>query len=121
MSIKSFFSPSCETREMHVDPALRTHYYRNNFKQVVEGLTKLAEKNNMAVKDINEIHKEIYLIGNGFDCIVTVSQISPIEAGIDFKINFFSAVGFGRPVKKALKLFKDLAEILNFKGIALHP
>ncbi len=121
MSIRGFFSPSCETRELHVDSELRTHYYRNNFKQVVEGLKKLAERNNMALKDVNEIHKEVYLIGNGFDSIVTVSQITPIEAGVDIKLNFFSAMGFGRPKKKVVKFYKELGEILNFKGISLHP
>lgn len=121
MSIRSFFSPSCETRELHTDPELRTRYYRNSFKQVVEGLRRLAEKNNMIVKDVNETHKEIYMIGNGFDCIVTVSQMTPIEAGIDFKINVFSGLGLNRPKKKAVQFYKELNEILSFKGISLHP
>ena len=121
MSIRSFFSPSCETRELHIDPELRTRYYRNNFKTVLEGLHSLAQRNQLEVRDINEVHKEIYMLGNGYDCIVTVSQISPIEAGIDFKINFFSSMGLNRPKKKALKFYADLKEILVFKGVSLHP
>lgn len=121
MSVKSFFAASCETRELHVDPELRTRYYRNNFKQVIDGIRKLAELNKMIVKEVNEVHKEIYLIGNGFDCIVTVSQMTPIEAGIDFKVNYFSAMGFNRPKKKAVKFYQDLKRILTFKGISLHP
>jgi len=121
MSIKSYFSPSCETRELHVDPELRTRYYRNNFQQVVAGLKQLANKQGMDVRDINNEHKEIYMIGNGFDCIVTVSQITPIEAGVDFKINLFTGLGFNRPKKKALLFYQELKNILNFKGISLHP
>ncbi len=121
MSFKSFFSPMCETRELHTDPDLRTRYYRNNFKQVVEAMHKLAERNNMQVRDINETHKEIYLLGNGLDCIVTVTQTTPIEAGIDFKVNIFSAMGMNRPKKKVVKFYEDLKGLLNFKGISLHP
>ncbi len=121
MSIKSFFSPSCETRELHSDPELRTNYYRNKFKDIVEALQKLAEQNHMEVREVNEIHKEVYMIGNGFDAIVTISQMTPIEAGIDFKVNYFSAIGFGRPKKKVLHFYAELKNLLNFKGISLHP
>ena len=121
MSFSSYFSPSCETRELHVDPSLRTRYYRNNFRQVVEALRKLAEDNHLEVRDVNEIHHEIYLIGNGFDCIVTVVQVTPVEAGIDFKINMFNSIGFGRPKKKAIQLYEELKKLLNFKGVSLHP
>ena len=121
MSFKSFFIPSCETRELHVNPQLRTRYYRNNFNQVIEGLTQVADRNNMIVKDINKAHKEIYLLSNGFDVIVTVTTISPIEAGVDLKINYFSSFGLNRPQKKAIQFYKDLDQILNFKGVSLHP
>ena len=121
MSIKSFFSPSCETRELHTDPELRTRYYRNKFKDVIIGLRKVASQNAMEVRDVNDIHKEVYMLGNGFDAIVTITQISPIEAGIDLKVNTFSGIGMGRPKKKALKIYQDLKEILKFKGISLHP
>ena len=121
MSIRSFFSPSCETRELHTDPDLRTRYFRNNFKTVLEGLKTLAERNHLEIREINEVHKEIYMIGNGHDCIVTVTQISPIEAGIDLKINFFSSMGLNRPKKRAIKFYNDLKDILVFKGVSLHP
>ncbi len=121
MSFSSFFSPSCETRELHEDPSLRTRYYRNNFSQVVAALRELAENNHLEVRDVNEIHKEIYLIGNGLDCIVTVVLVTPIEAGIDFKINLFSTFGFGRPKKKAIQFYDELKKLLNFKGVSLHP
>ncbi len=121
MSLRSFFSPSCETRELHVEPELRTRYYRNNFSQVIEALKKVAEMNGLNLQDINEVHKEIYMLGNGFDCIVTVSLITPIESGIDLKINYFTSLGLNKPKKKAIKIYEDLKGILNFKGVSLHP
>jgi len=121
MSFKSFLSPSCETRELHSDPQLRTRYYRNNFSQVVTGLRQLAANHNLDVREVNETHKEVYILGNGFDCIVTVSLVTPVEAGIDFKLNMFSSIGFGRPKKRVVEFYEELKKILNFKGISLHP
>jgi hypothetical protein len=121
LSIKSFFATSCETRELHTDPALRTRYYRNKYKDVISALNQVAKLNNMEVRNVNEIHKEVYMLGTGFDVIVTITQISPIEAGIDLKVNTFTAVGMHRPRKKAIKIYQDLKAILNFKGVSLHP
>ena len=121
LSFKSFLSPMCETRELHTDSQLRTRYYRNNFKQIIEALKTLAKENQMEVREVNEVHKEIYMIGNGFDVIITVSLITPIEAGVDLKINVFSAIGMGKPKKRALMIYEELKKLLNFKGISLHP
>jgi len=121
MSLSSFFSPSCETRELHSDEVLRTRYYRNNFTQVVEAFKKLSEQMDFDVQNINREHTELYLISNGFDCIVTVSQITPIESGVDLKINVFGAIGFGKPKKRAIELYRGLDKTLQFKGVSLHP
>lgn len=121
MSFKTFFSPMCETRELHVDPELRTRYYRNKYKDVVEALKEVAIIEKMEVREINDVHKEIYVLGNGYDCIITVTQVTPIEAGVDLKVNYFSAMGFHRPKKKVLKIYEELKKILKFKGLSLHP
>jgi hypothetical protein len=121
MSIASFFSPSAETRELHAITELRTRYYRNNFKECLKVVQSLAETKNMDVRDVNEHHGEIYLLGNGFDAILTVTQLSPIETGIDIKINLFSFVGLGRPNKRIIEFYKYFDQFLKFKGIALHP
>jgi len=121
MSIASFFQTTCETRELHPDAELRTRYYRNGFKDVVAAFEKLANQESLEVRNVDQIHGEIYLIGNGFDCIVTVAQITPIESGVDFKINWFGVTGLGRPKKKAVALFKSLNALLKFKGVSLHP
>ncbi len=121
MGIMSFFATTCETRELHTDPDLRTRYYRNNFKQCLEALKQFAETNHLEVRNINTEHGEIYLLGNGFDIIVTIIQVTPVEAGIDLKINFFAFSGLGRPKKKAVEFYKYLDSKLNFKGMSLHP
>lgn len=121
MSFTSYFSPSCETRELHSDPDLRTHYYRNSFKQCAEAFETLSKTGEFDIRNVNPEHGELYVISNGYDIIVTIIQVTPIESGIDFKINFFSFVGLGRPKKRAVSLYKELDKLLKFKGVALHP
>ncbi len=121
MSIGTFFSPSAETRELHRDTQLRTNYYRNRYKEVIQGLETLAEQNKLEIRFIDHDHKEMYLISNGYEVIVTITQVSPIEAGIDFKVNYFAAMGFNRPFNKIKFFYQELKQILNFKGVSLHP
>jgi len=121
MSITSFFATTCETRELHADQGLRTRYYRNNFEACLVALNKLATQEKLDIRDVNKVHGEIYVVGNGFDVIITVAQVSPIESGIDMKVNFFSFMGFGRPRNTAVKYYKFFDQNLKFKGVSLHP
>ncbi len=121
MSFKSFFTNSVETRELNRDPDLRTNYYRNKISEVVETLKELAEEEHMVLRHFDEIHKELHFVGSGFEAIVTLTTISPVECAVDFKINYFTAFGFNRPKNKVLHFYQALKKKLNFKGISLHP
>lgn len=121
MSIKSYFTTTCETRELHSDPQLRSNYYRNKVTEIVNALKEMAEKNAMVMKNFDQIHKELHFVGNGFETIVTLAVVSPIECSIDFKVNYFSMFGLNRPKNKVVSFYKFLKQKLNFKGIALHP
>jgi len=121
MGIMSFFSTTCETRELHQDPELRTRYYRNNFKQCLEAMQRYADANALEVKNVNQEHGEIYLLGPGYDLIMTITQTSPIESGVDMKINYFTVSGLGRPKRRAMEIYQFLEKQLNFKGVSLHP
>lgn len=121
MSLGSYFYTSCETRELHTDSELRTRYYRNSQKDCIKVIQNLQEVIGYEVKDINEAHGEIYILSNGYDMILTLTKITPIETGIDVKVNYFTYVGLGRPKKRAIELYRELDKALNFKGVALHP
>lgn len=121
MSVAAFFHTTCETRELHSDPQLRTRYYRNNFSQAKDAAEKLAAEERLEVRNVDAQHGEIYLLGNGYDIIVTATQVTPIETGIDLKVNWFGFVGLGRPKKVALKFFQGFDRLLKFKGVSLHP
>ncbi len=121
MSIKTFFSTTCETRELHTIPQLRSNYYRNKLNDVVNALKDMAKAEKLDVRNYDEAHKEMYLVGNGFDVIVTITVITPIECSVDFKVNYFSFIGLNRPIKKVTSFYNYLKQKLNFKGVSLHP
>lgn len=121
MSISTFFLSTAETRELHSDAKQRTHYYRNSFKDCLKVIEKMAEDFKLDVRDVNDRHGEIYLLGNGYDAIITAIQLTPIETGIDIKINYFSFVGLGRPKKRVIDFYEYFDKNLKFKGISLHP
>lgn len=121
MGLADFFASTCETRELHRDAQLRTRYYRNRFEQCQTAIEKFAAAHKLQVADVNLVHREIYLVGSQYDCIVTVSQLSPIESGIDLKVNMAGSFGWGKPKKIAIALYKYLDSVLAFKGVSLHP
>ncbi|HOW37616.1 MAG TPA: hypothetical protein PLZ76_01755 [Bacillota bacterium] len=120
MGFSDFFASSCETRELHRDEQLRTRYYRNRFEHCQEALETFAKQEGMTVESVDRVHGEIFLIGPRFECIATVSQLTPLETGIDLKVNYPGA-GWGKPKKTVLAIYRHLNSALQFKGVSLHP
>ena len=116
----SIFSTEVETKEVHKKEQLRTHYYRNNFNDVLNAFNKIAEEDNMEVQHVDKKWGEVYIIANGYEVIAIVNQITPLETAVDFKINYFVTFGFNRPMKRAIHLYERLDSMLNFKGTMLH-
>ena len=115
------FQTTVETRELHKKEKLRTHYYRNNFKQIVNAFKEIVEQDNMEIHDVNEQYGDVFLVGDGYEVIASVIQLTPIETSVDFKVNWFATFGLNRPEKKAIHLYEELDKRLTFKGTVLHP
>jgi hypothetical protein len=81
----------------------------------------MCEELKLDLRDVNDSHGEVYVLGNGFDAIITCLQLTPIETGVDIKINYFSFIGMNRPRSKAIQFYVYLDQHLKFKGISLHP
>lgn len=109
------FQTTVETRDNHKKEQLRTHYYRNTFKQIVRATEKIVNEEDMIIHNLDENYKELYLIGDGFEIIVSVVEVTPAECAIDFKVNYFSTFGWGRPEKKAIHMFEKYDKNLNLK------
>lgn len=117
----SIFQNNIETRENHRKDSLKTRYYRNSFDQIVKVLKKLCEEEDMEMQNIDKRYGDVYMIGDGFEIMAQIIQITPIETAVDFRINYFSTFGWGRPEKKAVHLYDKLNESLTLRGTQLHP
>ncbi|MDD3126438.1 MAG: hypothetical protein WC479_01640 [Candidatus Izemoplasmatales bacterium] len=121
MTSDSFFSTSCETKDLHPNPELRTRYYRNTFAQGIEAIKALAQTEKLEIQVINEIHKEVHIVGNGFDGIITFFLSGPNEMALDIKINWFGIIGWGKPRKIIISFYRFFDTVLQFIGVSLHP
>ena len=121
MAIESFLSNTCETKDLHPDHELRTRYYCNTFAEGLQAVRELAQAKKVEIQVINEIHKEIHIVGNGFDGIITFFISGPNEMALDMKINWFGIIGWGKPRKVVIAFYRFFDTALQFIGVSLHP
>ena len=121
MGLSSLLKNIAETQELHSVQALRSRYYKANYANVKAQVLKYAEQDKMNVKNVDDVHKEILLQSNRYHIIVSIVQVSPIETSVDFKIEMYAMIGWGKPQKKLIEFYQFLDQNLQFKGVGLHP
>ncbi|MCF7926929.1 MAG: hypothetical protein K9L74_05090 [Candidatus Izimaplasma sp.] len=121
MGITSFFKNTAETKEVHKDTDLRSHYYKANYKQIKQHIINYCEENDYTVRNIDDDHKEIYVQSRRFHIMVSILGLRPFETAVDFKIQMYTIAGFNRPKKHILTFYEYLDQHLQFKGTSLHP
>lgn len=119
MAFRDFFKKDFETSDNSSYDTLKTHYYRNRIDEVKEALYELIKEQKGNLQDENEDYQELLFETSGYSCIVKITSTTPIEHAIDFKVNTYNLIGFGKG-KKVIEGFYDyLDKKLSFKGIAL--
>ena len=121
MGLFSFINNTAETKELHADVDLRSRYYKTNYQKVKAVVLEYAKDINVDVRNIDDAHREIFLQGSRYHIIVSMVQVTPIETSVDFKVEQYGLMGFGRPKKRILEFYAYLNQSLTFKGVGLHP
>lgn len=121
MSIRSFLNNSAETREVHHINSLRSRYYKTNYPKAKECILQYVNTLKAEVKNIDDVHKEIFVQGGKFHIIFSIVQVNPIETSIDIKVDQYGLMGMHRPRKRIIEIYKYLDKQLQFKGVSLHP
>lgn len=121
MGFFDFAKTILETREMHALPDLRTHYYKTNFKKTKAVVVDYANRHDLSIPTVDDAHGELYLQAKNYHIIVSIVQVTPLETAVDFKVQFYSLMGFNRPKKQILAFYDYLDKNLPFKGTSLHP
>ena len=121
MGLFDFVKTAAETAELHSNGALRTRYYKTGYRQVKEKILQYAALHKITVRNVNDTHGEIYLQTNSYHVMVSIIQVNPLETAVDLKSNTYGVLGFNKPIKLVLSIYEYLNEVLEFKGVSLHP
>ena len=121
MGFFSYFSPRAESKELHSDVALRSHYYKTNYAKTRDAIVEHAQELNLGVRTIDDEHREIFLQGAKYHIICSLVQVTPYETSVDFKIEVYGLMGMNRPRKRIIQFYQYLDKKLPFKGVSLHP
>ena len=119
MGIKDIFNKSFETHDSNNNDLLKTHYYRCRYSEAVAKVKDLIESEKaQLVNEDHQYHEYLFKTGN-YDCICTITEINPTEIAIDFKIETYDLLSFGKGKKLIARFYEFLNNNLSFKGLGL--
>lgn len=121
MGFMSFIGNSAETSELNSIGSLRSRYYRANYAKTKAIIQEMANEFKLDIRNVDDQHGEILLQSNKFHIVVTIISVNPIETSVDFKVLMYAFLGFNRPQKKIVEMYKYLDSKMTFKGVGLHP
>lgn len=125
--LKNLLSTHTETRENHMDAALRSHYYKVSNKNAMKALQEMFQKmDGFTVKSVSEEHGELAVQvnkGKKAFMVVTVISVRPFETAIDFSVTTDTSIlptDFGFSRKLVLHMYQELNKSLNYTGSGLN-
>lgn len=120
MGVMDLFKTHYESGERATDEVLLTHYYKNNYQQTKTALLEVAHELEFTLVFEDDTRQELMLKRKDCEVIVTVVKITPIETTVDFTVNTYGIIGFGKGKKVIRSLYQALDKRLMFKGRALN-
>ena len=120
MRFGDYFTNDFETSENHYLPELRTRYYRCRNEAAKEQVIKLAEEEKAKIRDINDVHNEIFIETPSKTSIATIISPKITETAVDFKVTTNKILPLGAGRKVIMRLYEMLDKRLPFKGVALY-
>lgn len=114
MGILKRFSKECETSDAHEDVALRTRYYKESGRKMVEEIKGLIEKIGYKVVSVSiergEIMAQRPKDKSGL-LVVSVVQLTPIKTAVDLKNSTDLFIPTGAQPKLKQEILSIYAEL----------
>ncbi|WP_246941090.1 cytosolic protein [Bacillus pinisoli] len=115
-TVKQYFSKYCETSDHHVDPFLKTHYYKtskaNAMKAIEEVITELPGHTVTSIShDRGELSLQITSPQKAF-VVISVISVRPIETAIDFSVSYEGLFNLGYSRNVVIRLYQNLDQKL---------
>ena len=108
MGFLDVFKTTAETSEHTLNPALKSKYYKANYKAVKEAILAYAKERKLRVEHVDDDHHELFIKGRKFHIIVTVLQLKPTKTSVDIKVQKYSFIGLNKPFKEIKMLYRYL-------------
>ena len=121
MGFFDFATNIAESKEIHNDNNLKTHYYKTRYNNIKQIILSYAQANKLIVKSEDDVHGEIFLQANNRHIIVSIVQVSPFETAVDVKVQTYRIIGLYKPMKEIILLYRYIGTKADFKGVGLHP
>ncbi|MDB5085586.1 MAG: hypothetical protein JWN30_2472 [Bacilli bacterium] len=113
------FASSAETGDSPKKGSLKTHYYRNDVRKIIESIEKMAKEiPGLKLIHVNQSQTEVSLEYRGkpfiFDVVLTLFKVNPIQHSIDIYASSRARFAdFGGSEKLILKLYHYLDKNLS--------
>lgn len=108
MGVLDIFKTTAETSEHTLNPALKSRYYKANYKTLKEACLAYAKERNLRVENVDDEHHELFFKTRKFHIIVTILQLKPTKTSIDIKVQIYSFIGLNKPYREIDKLYRYL-------------
>lgn len=108
MGALDFLKTTAETSEHAVNPALKSRYYKANYKALKEACLAYAKERKLRVENIDDEHRELFFKTRKFHVIVTILQLKPTKTSVDIKVQKYSFIGLNKPFREIDKLYEYL-------------
>jgi len=118
-TIRKYFGKRAETRDHHLDPTLKTNYYRTTKDQALKTLKEHFENlPEYEFNSISEDHGEISLLktrGRKAFIVITVIMVRPFRTAIDFSVSTETILpfDFGYSTRLIQKLYEQVNQKLE--------
>ena len=120
MRFSDYFRNDFETSDNHYLPELRTRYYRCRNEAAMEQVLNVAKAENAKIRDVNDVHNEIFFETPKYSCIATVISPTLTETAVDFKVTTNKLLPMGAGRKIIMRFYEMLDQKLPFKGVGLY-
>jgi hypothetical protein len=108
MGLLDVFKTTAETSEHTLNPALKSKYYKANYKAVKEACLTYAKERKLQVVNIDDDHHELFIKGRKFHIIITILQLKPTKTSVDIKVQKYSFIGLNKPFREIKMLYAYL-------------
>jgi hypothetical protein len=120
MGLFDVFIKDVETKDNHKNQALKSHYYKNEYRECKEAVLNYVNTKKYKVKNINDNFGEILIETSRFSAIITIRGVSMLETAIDLKVTVYSLIGAFKPHKQVKAFYDVLDKNLRYLGTGLH-